>query len=123
MNVCLQTLEQMERLAPRTLLFRGRVYSWDPMSPTHPVLLDGDRSEIRVSYVTPKSGEELVHSKLSIQVRYLRGQDLYALRIVAYDGLDLVSDDLGEIELYVDGFSMIDRWVRLAEDESSRRRA
>lgn len=123
MNVNLQTLAQMERLAPRTLDFRGRVYSWNPASGDHPVLVDGDRSEIRVSYVTPKREDEFVHSKVSIQVRYLRGQDLYRMRIVAYDGETLASDDLGEIDLYVDGFSMIDRWVRLAEDESARRRA
>ena len=121
MHVCLTTLYQYEALAPRSLSFRGRTYSWNPKSPDPAmvVLVDGDRSEIRVSYLADQRPEELVRSKVAVFVRYDFGLDLYVVRGVAYDGASLASEDLFEIEqVYAEDLASIAEWVARSEEAS-----
>jgi hypothetical protein len=121
MNVCLTILGQFEALAPRSLSLRGRMYRWDPRSPdpAMTVLVDGEKSEIRVSYLAEKRSTEFVRSKVAVFVRYVYGLDLYAVRAVAYDGETLEDEDLFEIaNVYAEDLANVSEWISRCEDDS-----
>ena len=96
MQICLTIVQQMEAFAPRLLTYRGRDYRWDPMSSDHPIILDGEKHEIRVTYSAPKTEDEISHSKVAVYVRYQLGRDTYEIRIVAYDGATCQMEEIAE---------------------------
>lgn len=118
MNVCLTMLDQFDTLAPHSLSFRGRTYTWNQSSPDHPVLVNGDRAEIVVSFVAPKQPSESIPSRIAVHVRYIFGLDLYEVRAVAYDGTSLAREDLFAISgVYVEDLRSVQVWTSRSEED------
>ena len=121
MHVCLTILSQFETLAPRDLAHRNRAYRWDPTlsDPSMVVLIDGEKSEIRVPYLADKRESEFVRSKIAVFVRYVHGLDLYVVRAVAYNGETLEDEELFEVsEVYAEDLAKIGEWVGRLGDKS-----
>lgn len=102
------TLAQFYSLAPPRLAFRGEVYERNNYS------VDDEADTISVDYTCVDYTGGLQKNRITFNIRYDEGPDLYSARAVFVDGKNVDSPEpvFEATEIFFDSFADVQGWLR-----------